>query len=369
MRQSIVYIMNVDWDWAKQRPHFLAEHLSKSFDMIILYPYSWRRAHLAKNECEDLKLFPFFRLPFGGKFALIRKLNLLVLRAVASIFIRWCPSDFVWISSPELFEYLPKNFSARLIYDCMDDVLAFPANESHKGMLAANENALIKICVHTFCSSINLRDKLILRAGHAGKYSVIHNAFEPSSFLNFSANIGVKKQADRYVLGYVGTISSWMDFEALIKILQAFPSVEIHLLGPIENLGRARPQHERLKLTGAVRHGEIPSRVNDFDILLMPFKVTELILSVDPVKLYEYVFFDKPIVSVWYPEIERFSDFVDFYSSHEEMISILSGYLSKGFRKKYSCEARSRFIAVNTWAQRVACIEGKLKTIWFRNLN
>lgn len=360
MRQSIVYIMNVDWDWAKQRPHFLAEHLGRSFDLIILYPYSWRREHLVNNKRDDVKLCPFFRLPFGGKFAFIRRLNLLMLRVMASIFIKWHPSDFVWISSPELFEYLPKHLSAGLIYDCMDDVLAFPSNEPRKEMLAANENALIKICVHIFCSSVNLRDKLISRAGHAGKYSVVHNAFEPFSFLSFTANVGAEMQKDRYVLGYVGTISSWLDFEALFKIVQAFPNVEIHLLGPIENLGRPRPQHERIKFMGAVRHGEIPTRVNDFDVLVMPFKVTELILSVDPVKLYEYMFFDKPILSVRYPEIEKFSEFVDFYTNHEELISILSGYVNGSLRKKYSGEARSRFIAANTWAQRAACIEDKL---------
>lgn len=363
MHQSIVYIMNVDWDWAKQRPHFLAEHLAKSFDLVILYPYSWRRAHLAKNKCAGLKMYPFFRLPFGGKFAFIRKWNLLILRVLGGIFLKCFPSDFVWISSPELFAYLPKRLSPRLIYDCMDDVLAFPTNESCKEILAANEMALIESSVHIFCSSLNLRDKLILRTGYNNKFSVVHNAFEPSSFLNFSANNEAKTQTDRFVLGYVGTISSWMDFAALFEIVKTFPSVEIHLLGPIENLGCARPEHERIKYLGPVRHEEIPFRVADFDALFMPFKVTELILSVDPVKLYEYIFFDKPILSVWYPEVDRFSDFVDFYTSHEKLISYLSGYVSGISRKKYSGEARSRFIAANTWALRATCIENKLKNI------
>ena len=360
MRHRIMYIMNVDWDWAKQRPHFIAQHLSRSHDVIVFFPYSWRRSHLARNDRDGVKLYSFFRLPFGGRFDFIGKINVFLFRIMASVILEWQRPNIVWISSPELFEYLPKHFSSKIIYDCMDDVLAFPKNAPRRNSLMANEKELINACSHVFCSSNNLRNKLIARAGHPEKYSVVYNAFEPSAFLSPSASAVTGKKRGQYVLGYVGTISSWLDFEALNKIINAFPSVEIHLLGPIENLGMVLSQHERIKYLGAVRHEEIQTHVNKFDALMMPFQVTELIQSVDPVKLYEYVFFDKPIVSVRYTEIERFSNFVDFYSDHEELVAILARYFNEGFRNKYSGEARDRFIAANTWVQRVVCIEEKL---------
>ncbi len=357
MRHRIMYIMIVDWGWAKQRPHFLAQHLSRSHDVIVIYPYAWRRGHLADNDRDGVRLYPFFRFPFGGRLALIGKLNVGLLRMMAKIFLKWHRPDIVWISSPELYEYLPKHLPARLIYDCMDDVLAFPRNAPRRDLLAASEKELIDACSHVFCSSGNLRDKLIVRAGHPEKYFIVHNAFEPSAFSATSGKAGMKKKDGRYVLGYVGTISSWLDFEALIKIVDAFPSVEIHLIGPVENLGMARPRHERIKYLGAVRHGDIQTLVSGFAALLMPFQVNELVQSVDPVKLYEYVFFNKPIISVRYPEIERFSGFVDFYTGHEELMSIIGRYLADGFRKKYSDDDRLKFITSNTWSDRVGRIE------------
>ncbi|OGX05441.1 MAG: hypothetical protein A3G87_08465, partial [Omnitrophica bacterium RIFCSPLOWO2_12_FULL_50_11] len=324
---------------------------------VILYPYSWRRNHLANNDRDGVKPHLFFRLPFGGRFTFIGKLNVILLRVMARVFLKWHRSDIVWISSPELFEYLPKHLSSRLIYDCMDDVLAFPRNAPRRDLLAASEKELINACSHVLCSSNNLRDKLIARAGHSEKYSIVHNAFEPSAFAGTSGDDEARKKEGRYVLCYVGTISSWLDFEALIEIVNAFPSVEIHLMGPVESLGIPLPQHVRIKYLGAVQHGEIQSRISGFDALMMPFQVTELIQSVDPVKLYEYVFFNKPIVSVRYPEIERFSGFVDFYTDHEELISILDRYLADGFRKKYSDDDRLKFIASNTWSDRVNRIE------------
>jgi teichuronic acid biosynthesis glycosyltransferase TuaH len=353
MRDRIVYIMNVDWDWAKQRPHFLAQHLSRLHEVVVLYPYAWRRSHLTNNDRDRVKPRPFFRLPFGGRFVFIGKLNVFLLRMAANLFLRWQQPDILWISSPELFEYLPKHLSARLIYDCMDDVLAFPRNAPRRDLLAASEKKLIRACSRVFCSSENLRDKLIARSGCPEKYSVVFNAFEPTAFLGGSGNAATSKKAGQYVLGYVGTISSWFDFEALAKIVSAFPSIEIHLVGPIENLNAVRSQHDRIKYLGTVSHSDIQALVDDFDALLMPFKVTELIRSVDPVKLYEYVFFNKPIVSVKYPEIERFSNFVEFFANHEELISIIDRYLSAGFIRKYTDDDRLQFITSNTWAARV----------------
>ncbi len=360
MRHRIMYVMNVDWDWAKQRPHFIAQYLSRLNDVDVLYPHSWKRKYLARNGREGIRLYPFFRIPFGGRFTYIRRLNVLLIRAVAGLFLKWRRPDIVWISSPELFEYLPKNLSGKLVYDCMDDVLAFPSNEPRRHSLAALERKLVGASSCIFCSSKNLSEKLAARAGHPEKCIIVHNAFEPSAFLERPPNIKSERAVGTHILGYVGTISSWFDFEVLIKIVDEFDSVEVHLLGPIENLGVGLPQHERIKYLGAVRHEDIQARVSGFDVLMMPFQVTELVQSVDPVKLYEYVFLDKPIVSVRYKEIERFSDFVDFYTSYEELASILDRYLRDDFRKKYSDDERRKFISSNTWSSRVGVIQDKL---------
>lgn len=360
MRRRIVYVMNVDWDWVKQRPHFLAQHLSRSHDVLVLYPYAWRRSHLARNDRDGVRLCRIFRLPFGGRLAFIGKLNVVLLRVMARVFLGWYRPDIVWISSPELFEYLPASFPGRLIYDCMDDALAFPGNVPRRDSLATSEKKLINACAQVFCSSGNLLDKLIARSGQPEKYSIVHNAFEPAAFSSAVEYAEPEKREGRYVLGYVGTISSWLDSEALVEIVDALPSVEIHLIGPVENRGASFPQHERIKYLGVIRHSDLQMHTAGFDALIMPFKVTELIRSVDPVKLYEYIFFDKPIVSVRYPEIEKFSDFVDFYTDYEELVAILVRYSNDGFRKKYSDEGRFKFITANTWAHRVACIEERL---------
>lgn len=357
MRRRILYIMHVDWDWAKQRPHFLAEHLAAHHDVLVLYPYARVRKNLVKNDRTSVRLFPFFPIAPVGRFLSVRNFINSASKLLTRMAIKWHRPDLVWTSSPEMFVYLPKPLPCRLVYDCMDDILAFPTNSRRKDLLGALELDLIRASDRVFCSSNNLRRKLSIRSGAAEKLITVHNAFEPAAFANFSTNSEKVKLNDRRILGYIGTISSWFDFEALLRIVDEFKLIEIHILGPNENLEVAAPRHERIKYLGAVRHELIPMYVSQFDVLIMPFKVIDLIQSVDPVKLYEYIFFNKPIVSVWYEEIERFSEFVDFYTTHQELTSILNRYLDEGFKKKYTNAQQLQFINSNTWEDRVQQIQ------------
>ena len=357
MKKTIVYIMNVDWDWIKQRPHFLAQYLSRLNKIFVLYPRAWRRSHLVKNDRHGIISHPLWQLPFSRKFFFIHKANILLLRFTLRVYLSWVKPDILWFSSPELFECLPARFSGKIIYDCMDDVLAFPSNFSRRELLELNERNLIKRCSMVFCSSQNLRDKLINRAGHPNKYTVVYNAFEPLKFLKSSLNGKKIKNKKKHILGYVGTISSWLDFDSLIELLNLFGSIEIHLIGPIEKSKINFPQHKRIKFLGPIRHKEIADRVIEFDALLMPFHITDLIQSVDPVKLYEYIYLNKPIVSVRYKEIEKFIGFVDFYENKFELFSIINKYLNEGFNKKYSDVDRAKFISSNTWMDRARQIQ------------
>ena len=45
--------MNVEWNWIKQRPHFIAEGLSKNHHVEVLYRYWYNRKGLTLNRNES----------------------------------------------------------------------------------------------------------------------------------------------------------------------------------------------------------------------------------------------------------------------------------------------------------------------------
>ena len=60
----------------------------------------------------------------------------------------------------------------------------------------------------------------------------------------------------------------------------------------------------------------------------MPFKLNDIIRDVDPVKLYEYISMGKPVISVYYKEVNQFRDFV-FSTFPDELIRILDALCKK----------------------------------------
>ena len=97
---------------------------------------------------------------------------------------------------------------------------------------------------------------------------------------------------------------------------------------------------------------------------MMPFVLNDIILAVDPVKLYEYINFGKCIISVYYKEIERFSDFVYFYKDENEFVQLVDYLKTKGFPAKYTEKQQREFLENNSWEVRGKLINESIECLW-----
>ena len=88
----------------------------------------------------------------------------------------------------------------------------------------------------------------------------------------------------------------------------------------------------------------------------MPFLINEIIEAVDPVKLYEYINFNKNILCCRYNEIERFDKFVYFYNTYEEFNEMVKK-ISKESSIKYTNQERIEFLRENSWEVRGKTIQ------------
>ena len=62
-KENLIYIMHVDWNWIKQRPHFLAEELNKYFNVKVLYQYRYGRKGLQKRDTKGIDIEPIYVIP------------------------------------------------------------------------------------------------------------------------------------------------------------------------------------------------------------------------------------------------------------------------------------------------------------------
>jgi teichuronic acid biosynthesis glycosyltransferase TuaH len=346
--------MHTDWHWINQRPHFIASYLSKENFIFLTYPLSRNRKNLVKSIKAKFPKIPLILIPGWKSNQLIAWANILIGRLYYLLLIKITKPDFIWLTSPEFEKFLPKKTNCeKIIYDCMDDIIEFKTNAGHKSRLLIEEKDLLTRASLVICSSESLKEKLSSRYEINKNYIIIRNALHINSIWIEKS----KKKSKSPVFGYIGTISEWIDWQLIIDILNFFEVIEIHLVGPIESEFGTILNHPRLKVLSPVPHSQLYEVANSFDALIMPFKTTELVKSVDPVKFYEYIYFNKPIISITYPEVQRFEPFIYFYTSEIEMISIINNLISNNFRTKYSATMRSDFINQNTWQQRADKIQ------------
>ncbi len=358
-KERILYCCHVDWGWIKQRPQHLAEHLRQYFDVTVAFSCNWRRAAMVNEFRMSRSCIPLLRVPMRGRFPLMARLDTLLLRLSLRFLIWLVRPSYIWLTWPDLYAYLPRHVRSSIVYDCMDDAQAFPREQERAGTLARVEHELVAHSQLVFVSSERLRGVLQSRHGTQKTYHLLRNAFDGKLLPAPPQSRPLRRVCQ---IGYCGTIATWLDWDLLVSIADTLPEIEFHLVGALD-AGASIVHHSRIVWHGPKKHDELPAIMGEYDCLAMPFQVTPLIESVDPVKLYEYIGFGKPIVAVYYDEIARFAPFVHFYRTHEEAINLVARLTAGHLDRKYSESERQAFLAANSWTERASIVAALLMTI------
>lgn len=375
---KILYISHVRWGWIKQRPHFLAEGLARNNSVDYCFyqskTYDKSKDYTASNIDRNLSLkfktyylLPFERIPFIGKWKIFERLNWLFMRWQLPCFKQY---DLIWITHPTIYPQIKRAIKKnnRVVYDCMDDMVAFPEvkNKLDKVKFTLkSEKELLESSSVVFCSSDYLKNTILKRANVERDVVVVNNAIElPSKIFVARNNMpdDVKKKYDQLsnlsnIFMYIGTISEWFDFEKVKRLLEDIPSLNIVLVGPA--YATTIPEHPRIVATGPIDRNCIFAFMEKTKALIMPFIVNELIESVNPVKLYEYIYSGKPSIASYYSETAKFKDFVYLYRDYEELKNYASGVVDNSLAA-HSNQDVDAFIKQNTWAERIKVVEKAL---------
>ncbi len=370
---KILYLMHVSWGWIKQRPHFLAELFSKDYDTSIYCVKPIRKIN-SLNSYHNNGGYKYnvnnFYTPLGSKkifkIGIFRKLyNSFISLQIPNI----KKYDIVWIPSIRIYDLVKDLIlpNQTVVYDCMDDELEFPyikKNTQLKERFAILERQLINRCNKLICSSQFLLETVL----HRTKIS-----FQDAIVVNNGILIPTNEVIDGYpdeidykinklrnlknVFMYVGTISEWFDFDLIRVLLNKNAGVNVVLIGPTEV---RIPTIDRLHYIGSVERKYIFEFMGLATALIMPFKVTNLIQSVNPVKLYEYIFMQKPILAPLYGESLQFDKYVYLYNNQLDFINLANKITNGDISAKSERIDNVKFLESSTWESRYNAILGYL---------
>ncbi len=244
-----------------------------------------------------------------------------------------------------------------LIYYQVDDIRYSPRSNSK--IIKTNERKIAQVFDLVIIVSKELRRRF--------------NGYGAKTLL---ANIGVTSKSIKYgnikslpkindlpgkKIGFLGNLASFIDYSLLEKIAIRFKNCQLVFVGPIERNRRLLESNSLLhypniKCFPTVDISDVPKVIAAFDVCILPFLRNEITLAADPIKMYDYLAGQKPIVAIKInKDMERYKDIAYLYETHEEFLKGIELSLSRKhpdtMRKK-----QLEFVKNNTWENVVSRI-------------
>lgn len=354
----ILYFAPIPFDGLKQRPQYLAEGLAKNHEVVYVEPTVSVMKYLLKGGER-----PAGQLREAGRNLHVLRLSGWLtahrsLEAVTPLFclaerlqlrkhLRW--AELVWIGYAPWYG-LVKSFRGRIVYDKMDEDRSITRNRLLRRLIEGREPQLVERADLIFVTAQRFYDALSPRKA---RVCLVKNALDPADVPQDAPPAADRVPGER-VFGYVGMISHWFDMEAIRTILEADEGNRVVLVGPTEI---PRLDHPRLQYVGAVPKAQVAGWIQMFDVCLYPFLKTPFLDTVDPVKIYEYLAQNKPVLAADSAEVRRFGSLLVRYGDPAALKAALAGPFVPPFANPRQL---ADFREENTWDRRVRQIEGEL---------
>ena len=203
----------------------------------------------------------------------------------------------------------------KLIYYCGDDFSSL-AGVDHQ-MVEAFEKALIEKADRIFVISDKLMRKMPAHKTQLLEHGVDFNLFNQP-----------KPKADELsgknnVIGFYGSISSWLDINLLEYCARQRPEYQFVLVGKAEVDISELLCLNNVTHHQAIDHKKLAGFSQYWQASILPFKDNGQIQSCDPLKLKEYLAAGVPIVATDFPAVRRFQDAVLISNSAEGFLNRL----------------------------------------------
>jgi glycosyltransferase involved in cell wall biosynthesis len=171
---------------------------------------------------------------------------------------------------------------------------------------------------------------------------------------------------EKPVFGFAGAISDRFDFQLLKSFVAKNPKWQFEFWGPItayftkkallEKTVKSLSSFSNVSLNGSVTKAEMPNVLARFDVGIIPYDVTQVLNRFCyPMKLYEYYFAGKPVLSTPIPELAHDHAFVYVGATAKKWQHQAEKILKNNWTSQKKNQQK-QFALYNSWAKKVAII-------------
>lgn len=339
------------------RPHQLIEHLSRKHEMTVVSINDvW------KGIQDDLGSYS---REFEDMFARIRYVYLTdrnISPVIQEVFFQRAIRKLVREDSYDLhlnYNTLVSGSAAAkripTVYDLADDLIAMiRASPQIPSLLRPLGKAWGNAVIHR---NINDSRQVVITTDYlqkpynipAGKVNVIPNGVNTERFRDYGTSAMKEYGLDGFVLGYVGVLREWIEFRHVFSALKELKNdIKLVIIGKEgryrENVDLARSYglEDRVKFMGMVHYSKVPRLVSAMDVCLIPFARCPISDNSVPLKLFEYMACEKPVISTRLRGIEKIAgDRIMYADTRDEYKkAIMKLYEDEGLRRQMGAAGR-----------------------------
>ena len=257
----------------------------------------------------------------------------------------------------ELKQIIKKN---NLLYEYIDDLheditdISHDLIERHNYVLNANIPVITTAhYLYEKAKKIRESNKNILLSTNGVVYEDFHITKEKK--LKVPENMKKIVNQKKPIIGYYVALAKWFDYELIEEIAKKHEDWNIILIGIDYDKSLKKynyfNDYKNVFYLGIVEYKKLIEYGNCCDVLTIPFLINEITLSTSPVKVFEYMSMEKPIVTTDLPECRKYKS-VDIGKNHDEFIKLLEDNI------KYKANSNKKELLKkealeNTWEKKV----------------
>jgi len=377
--ENIICVSSIDWDFIWQGHQEIMSTFAAHGNRVLFIentgvrvpnlkdlPRLKKRFHNwfhsikgIRKERENLYIYSPLILPFPySKIARWINRSLLV-----SALERWVKS--IGFSNPILWTFLPTGLildivrsvdSKIVVYYCIDN---FSASSPVAKKIRVTEEQLLRRADLVFVTAKNLYDwcSRYNEDVHLFPFGVNIDVYEKASGGGRAGSPKDIASLRRPVVGYVGGIHKWIDFDLVESLAEEHPDKSFVFVGPLQRDVERLKKYPNVHFLGQKRYEDLPYYVSRFDICTIPYLITEYTKNVYPTKLNEYLTLGKAVISTAIPEVEAFNErngeIVHVAKTKEDFSSLVGSLASKADSDAVRARRRTVAIEESSWAVKI----------------
>jgi glycosyltransferase involved in cell wall biosynthesis len=155
------------------------------------------------------------------------------------------------------------------------------------------------------------------------------------------------------IVGFIGLMADWVDLELLRAVAMARPAWSFALIGRATTDLAAVRDLPNVHLLGQKPFSALPSYCRGIDVGIIPFRINQLTLRANPLKLREYLAAGLPVVSTPMPEVARFGTLVRLAEGPDAFLSGIESALAEADPADTARRRRALSMTAEGWEARV----------------